>query len=202
MDKFKQYQYYIIVGVVSLFSVFFLPFLGSELGLGWVLPTTVAGWVVYITSKVLVAVINMLIFYCFMQQGKSNIKDNKKYVEACEIMAKTSDKKYIPLSPAAWGLRQYGFKGTTVAITTMLSAIGLTQAILVFDYVVMFSYIFTICMGVVFGIIQMNTAEEYWTDEYWRYAKMVEEQRIAEQEQQLKAEKEEAKKETIAYDNN
>lgn len=176
MKTFKQYQNYIIIGIVSLFSVCFLPFLGSEVGLGFVLPNTISGWIVYISCKVMVAIINMLIFHCFNTQGKDNCKENARYLEACEILINNKDKQTTPRSPTQWNIKQYGFKGLTLAITTMLSAIGLTQAILVFDYTTMLTYIFTIAMGVVFGIIQMGTAEEYWTTEYWQYAKMVDEQ--------------------------
>lgn len=40
----------------------------------------------------------------------------------------------------------------------------------------MLTYLFTIIMGLIFGILQMKRAEEYWTDEFWKYAKMIEEQ--------------------------
>jgi hypothetical protein len=65
-DKFKQYQYYIIIGVVSLFALFFLPFLGTEVGLAFNLPSTLAGWIVYVVSKLIVAILNILIFHCFI----------------------------------------------------------------------------------------------------------------------------------------
>jgi hypothetical protein len=28
-------------------------------------------------------------------------------------------------------------------------------------------------MGVIFGFLQMNEAEEYWTSEFWRYAQQL-----------------------------
>lgn len=175
MKTFKQYQYYILVGIVSLFSVAFLPFLGSEVNLGWTLPTTPSGWVVWAVTKITVAIINILIFYCFSQQGKENSKDNPKYQEAVAILMKAEDKQCMPRSPQQWTAKQYGLKGVTIVITSMLSAIGLTQAILVFDYITLLTYLFTIGMGIVFGVIQMNSAEEYWTEEYWRYANKVKE---------------------------
>ena len=40
----------------------------------------------------------------------------------------------------------------------------------------MLTYLFTIVFGVIFGIMQQDTAETYWTDEFWRYAKKIEKQ--------------------------
>lgn len=78
----------------------------------------------------------------------------------------------LPKSPHKWVSQQYGKKGTTIFLTTALSSIALTQAILSFDYVSMLTYLFTIIMGLIFGVLQMKTAEDYWTDEYLQYALM------------------------------
>lgn len=41
-------------------------------------------------------------------------------------------------------------------------------------------YLFTIAMGLVFGVLAMKNAELYWTQEYYDYAcKVVEEQKVA-----------------------
>jgi hypothetical protein len=66
-EKWKQYQNYAIIAVASIIALLFIPMLGTEVGIAWVLPTTVAGWVVYITTKALVAGLNVLIFHCFVQ---------------------------------------------------------------------------------------------------------------------------------------
>lgn len=172
---YKKYQYYTLIVIISLFAVFLLPMLGSDADVGWNLPTTFVGWVVYIFTKILVAVINVLLFYCFMEQAKVNVKDNPYYIEANEILMRYGKLlPFTPRDPDSWERGEYKTKGITIAITTILSAIGLTQAILTFDWVSMLTYFFTIVMGVVFGIIQMNKAETYWTTEYWQYAKMVE----------------------------
>lgn len=172
-EKWKTIQYYAIIGVISLIALFFLPMIGSEAGLQWNIPNTVVGWIVYIVSKLLVATINILIFHCFVQQGKVNIKDNPRYLEANEILVVAKVKEDKPRSPSEYNHTVYGKKSVTIFITTVLSAVGLTQAVLTFDWVSMLTYFFTILMGLVFGIIQMNETEQYWTDEYWRYAKKV-----------------------------
>ena len=172
--KWKQWQYYIIIGIISMVALFFLPMIGSEAGLTWKVPTTFIGWVVYIMSKLLVATINILIFHCFILQAKINVQDNANYLEAINILdiASPRDTERIR-SPEEYYKEIYGKKGVTIFITSVLSAIGLTQAVLTFDWISMITYFFTILMGVIFGILQMNQTETFWTFEYLRYAKKV-----------------------------
>lgn len=174
MDKVKQYLNYVIIGIVSLIALVFLPMLGSTVGLNWNIPNTLVGWIVWIAVKLIVATLNVLIFHCFMQQAKVNVKDNENYKRARDILINQKEKEVLPKSPHKWNVEQYGKKGSTIFITTGLSTIALTQAILSFDYVSMLTYLFTIVMGLIFGILQMKTAEEYWTDEYLQYALMKE----------------------------
>ena len=99
-DKWQQYQYYVIIGIVSLVALFFLPMVGSEVGLAFQLPNTVAGWIVYTTSKLLVAGLNVIIFHCFILQAKVNIKDNPNYLEAVNLLQDLEVGKIInPRSP-------------------------------------------------------------------------------------------------------
>lgn len=166
-------MYYFIIGIVSLIALCFLPMIGSSVGLGWNLPNTFVGWVVWVTVKLIVAVLNVLIFHCFMMQAKINIKDNERYIEAQSILRVNKVKEFIPRSPAAWNKQQYGTKGITIFITTGLSTVALTQAMLTFDWMSMLTYLFTIVMGLIFGIMQMKVAEDYWTDEFWQYAQQI-----------------------------
>ena len=172
MEKLRQWMYYFVIAIVSLIALFFLPMIGSEAGLGWNIPNTFIGWVVWVSVKLIVAVLNVLIFHCFMMQSKINIKDNEKYQEAIKILQENKIKEFEPLSPFAWTKKQYGQKGVTIFITTALSTIALTQAMLTFDWMAMLTYLFTIVMGLIFGILQMKTAEDYWTDEFWQYAQL------------------------------
>lgn len=174
MEKVKLYMYYFIIGIVSLVALVFLPMLGSTIGLGWNIPNTVVGWIVWVTTKVIVATLNVLIFHSFMQQAKINVKNDPKFIEAKEILGKIKIKKYVPRSPQKWNSQQYGKKGTMIFISTALATVALTQAILSFDYVSMLTYLFTIIMGLIFGVLQMKSAEDYWTNEFWKYAKMIE----------------------------
>lgn len=175
MDKIKQWMYYFIIGIVSLIALCFLPMIGSDIGLDWNLPNTTVGWIVWVTIKFIVAVLNVLIFHCFMLQAKLNNKDNAKYQEAREILRMTNKKDFMPRSPSSWNKQQYGQKGVVIFVTTALSTIALTQAMLTFDWMAMLTYLFTIVMGLLFGVMQMKTAEDYWTDEFWQYAKSIKE---------------------------
>ena len=188
-EKAKQNMYYILIGIISFISVAFLPMVGSTVGLGWKLPDTPTGWVVWAISRLIVATINVLIFYSFMEQAKLNVAKDPHYIEATEILLKAKKADHTPRSPQKWQALQYGKRGTKIFISSAMSVVALGQAILSFDWVSMLAYIFTIAMGVVFGILQMKKAEAYWTDEFYRYALMIKE--------------EEAKKpEEIVNDNN
>lgn len=173
MDKVRQWMYYFVIGIVSLIALCFLPMIGSTAGLGWNTPNTFVGWIVWVVVKIIVAVLNVLIFHCFMMQAKINIKDNEKYIEAIEILQQNDYRDFIPRGPVEWNRKQYGQKGITIFVTTALSTIALTQAMLTFDWMAMLTYLFTIIMGLIFGVLQMKTAEDYWTDEFWQYAQKV-----------------------------
>ena len=174
--KWEQWLYYIIIGCVSFVSLVFLPMLGSSATLAWNLPTTVAGWFVYIISKLLVAGLNILIFHCFILQAKIIVQDDPKYVEANKILDKMSPGHTERISgPEEYFRDVYGKKGIAVFATSLLSAVGLTQAVLTFDWVSMLTYFFTIFMGLIFGILQMKRTEIFWTVHYYRYALQVQE---------------------------
>ena len=174
-DKWQQYQYYIIIGVVSFIALFFFPMIGSSVGLAWALPTTAAGWIVYTITKLCVAALNLLIFHCFILQAKVNSKTHPNYLEAQTILNKleSPDGEEAP-SPKQYFAGVYGKKGITIFVSTLLAAIGLTQAVLIFDLATMLTYVFTIIVGIVFGILQMNQTEIYWQEVYLRYAKETE----------------------------
>lgn len=170
MDKIKQGMYYIVVGVVSFISLVFLPMIGSTIGLGWNIPDTTVGWIIWVGSKIIVSALNITIFHCFMCQAKINIKDDENYKKAREILMDVKLKEVRPRSPRKWNAEQYGMKGVTIFITSSMTVVALTQAVLSFDYISMLTYLFTIIMGLIFGVLQMKTAEEYWTREYLEYA--------------------------------
>lgn len=195
-QSLKQGMYYIIIAVISFISVVFLPMLGSTLGLGWKLPDTTAGWVVWGASRAIVATINVLLFHSFMEQAKLNIKDNEHYKEARDILVKVKKKEHKPKSPAQWNAAQYGKKGVSLFLASAMSVVAIGQAVLSYEWPTALAYLFTLGMGIIFGIMQMKKAETYWTTEYYEYAlmkkRMEEEQQIAEQSEQTQKTEENA----------
>lgn len=200
-QSLKQGMYYIIIAVISFISVVFLPMLGSTIGLGWKLPDTTAGWVVWGESRAIVATINVLLFHSFMEQAKLNIKDNEHYKEAQDILVKVKRKEHKPKSPAQWNAAQYGKKGVSIFLASAMSVVAIGQAVLSYDWATALAYLFTLGMGIIFGIMQMKKAESYWTTEYYEYAlmkkSMEEEQQIAEQSEQTQITEENAVTEQI-----
>ena len=174
-QKLSNILYMLIVGVVSLIILLFLPMVGSTIGLEWNVPNTTVGWIVYVATKLIMAILNIIIYYCFMQQAKINVKDNEAYKEAIKHIRtnKKIKKKHKPLSPRTWTARQYATKGTGIFISSALATISLAQAILLYDLSTFLSYLFTLIMGIVYGIIQMKKAEEYWTVEFPAYVDML-----------------------------
>lgn len=177
-DFYDKYINYILIGVVSFIALIFLPFIGSEAGLKISLPDTTAGWIVFILTKLIVAVINVLIFHCFVQQAEVRVKDNEKYKEACQILDKIKLKEIVYLSPQEFYRKEYGKKGVMIAITSVLSAFGLAQAVLTWDGLTFLTYLFTIILGLIFGILEMAKVESYLTIDFWHYAKRAQELQI------------------------
>ena len=139
-QSLKQGMYYIIIAVISFISVVFLPMLGSTLGLGWKIPDTTAGWVVWGASRAIVATINVLLFHSFMEQAKLNIKDDEHYKEARDILVKVKKKEHKPKSPAQWNAAQYGKKGVSLFLASAMSVVAIGQAVLSYDWPTALAY--------------------------------------------------------------
>lgn len=163
--------WYGIIGVLSFAVLVFFPMIGSGLPLNLNLPTTPIGWVVDIFSKLAVAAINICIFHSFMEQGKLNVSGFWKKLMADEILQRVKRAKTsIPLSPEQWMTKEYKSKGISIAITSVLSCVVLSQVVLTFDIVVFISFLLTLLIGLVFGVMQLFKSETYWSQEYYEYA--------------------------------
>lgn len=185
-NRAKQYGNYIVIGLVSLLAVTFLPFIGSSFTGAIELPKSWLDWCVFIFSRVIVAVLNIIIFNSFLSQAKINIKDDVNFIRANEIMSRiTKQSKVQPRSPKKYLGAAWTRKGTTIFVSSILSSFVLAEAILNFNLTLFLSYSFTILMGCIFGYMQMNDAEAYWTNEYLIYA-ITEEERVKELEKQKK----------------
>lgn len=173
MDGVRKYLYYILVGVISLIMLIFIPMLGSSAGLQWVLPTTTAGWIVYVICKLCSAGFNISLFHCFNKQGKLNVLNDQQYLEARKILKETGDQCMVKKarSPHQYHKDIYGKKGLTIFIMTLLGTIGLSQAILTFDLKEFIVQLIALILGVIMGVLQMKDTESYWTEEYLEFAK-------------------------------
>jgi uncharacterized membrane protein len=178
--KLNDNLYYLLVGIVSLVSLLFLPALGTAMELGWSFPATAAGWLVFIVSKLIVAALNVIIFHSFVKQARLNIKNDANYREAITILAKYHEKEYRPRSLAEFNKQEYRSKLTTIAITSIISAFSLSQALLTFDWMSFLSYLFTIVMGIIWGILEMKKYEDFYTGEFLDNARFI--QRLKEEE--------------------
>lgn len=170
--KWNKYLYYGLIFVLSMITLFAVPMLGSEAGLAWNIPNTVVGWVVWIISNIAASILNVLMFHSFIKQGKVNILDEPAYIEACTLLQSNKIAETdLPLSPKDWHAKQYRSKGISLFVGTLLGTVGLGQAILTFDGAKFLSQVIVLLMGLVFGVLQMKSTEEYWTVEFLAYAK-------------------------------
>lgn len=182
------YLNYVLIAVLSMIILFLVPFLGSVVGMALVLPTTTAGWIVFATTKTMTALMNIVIFHCFVSQGKVNSKKHPNFIKANELLNLTKNSKVKYLSPKQFLRHEYGFKATTIFVTTLFSAFALTQAVLTFDWVQFLTYLITLIFGLVTGVIEMMRVQDFWQEDYLGYAEQLVEQEKAEAEAQKLAE--------------
>ena len=173
--RVQDYLYYFMIAIVSLCAMFVIPCLGSTVGMEWNFPNSVVGWIVFITSKLTVAIVNILIFHGFIKQSRINIRDNPNYVEAMKILNDVGRKTYTPRSLAEINKKEYGHKMITIFISSMFSAFSFSQAILTFDITSLISYSITVLFGIIFGLLEMKKYEDYYTHEFVDYAKYIQE---------------------------
>lgn len=170
-EKFSLNFYYCLIFLLSLLVMtvapMFTPNANTDLGITTIFPHSVIGWAIYVCTKVFVGVVNLLLFHCFVKQAKLNIKDNEKYIAACKIYEMYHPKEYNPRGPKQYFGQLYRKKGIMIFLTSMLSAVVLTNAILSFDVTAFVTYCMTIVMGLVFGILKMKEVETYWTGEFY-----------------------------------
>ena len=173
--RVQDYLYYFMIAIVSLCAMLVIPCFGSTVGMEWNFPNSVVGWIVFITSKLTVAIVNILIFHGFIKQSRINIRDNPAYLEAMQILNDVGRKTYTPRSLAEINKKEYGHKMITIFISSMFSAFSFSQAILTFDITSLISYSITVLFGIIFGLLAMKKYEDYYTHEFVDYAKYVQE---------------------------
>lgn len=173
MKLLNENRNYIIIALLSCAAVFFLPMLGSSVGMALLIPDTFAGWAVYLITKFCIVVINLLIFDQFMKRAKINASSDSLFQEAERIMRELiGEEKDEEPAPAQYYIKKmYRSKMLSTAIFTILGVFGFTNAVLTFDWVSMLSYLFTIMMGLIYGWAAMADAEQIWIEKHYAYAK-------------------------------
>lgn len=178
--------YYVLIFLLSLMVMtvapMFSPNVNTDLGVAAIFPHSPVGWAIYICTKLFVGVVNLLLFHCFVKQAKINIKDNVKYIEACKIYEMYHPKEYNPRSPKEYFGQLYRKKGIMIFLTSILSAVVLTNAILAFDLTAFVTYCMTILMGLIFGVLKMKEVEAYWTGEFYDSAMRLKNKYIKQEE--------------------
>lgn len=176
-EKFSLNFYYCLIFLLSLLVMtvapMFTPSANTDIGISAIFPHSIIGWAIYVCTKVFVAVVNLLLFHCFVKQAKLNIKDNEKYIAACKIYEMYHPKEYSPRGPKQYFGQLYRKKGIMIFLTSMLSAVVLTNAILSFDVTAFITYSMTIAMGIIFGVLKMKEVETYWTGEFYDAAMLL-----------------------------
>ena len=172
MKKFEQYAYYLLIGIISFVSLAFLPMLTSSFDVGYELPKTAAAWGLWAGSRAAVSILNILIFHCFVKQGNVNTKNDPNRLEAEKILSIImEEEEYRPRSPKKFFSGEYLKKLPFILFSTALSLLAFGDAILKFDPITFLSYLFTVVMAIVFGVLEMFKVEEYYKVEMLKYAK-------------------------------
>lgn len=180
---------YLVICLVSLLILSTLPFIGSSAGLGWTIPTTITGWIVFIVVRLVLSVANVMIYVSFIKQGIKEAKNtdvfktaNKKLIE---MAINKPEKAKGPMSPSAWNKRTYGLKSASIVIGTIGASFAITQALLTFDWMAFISYILTIGGCILFGFQKKASTFDYWSGEYGDFIEIEYQKYLKEREKSL-----------------
>lgn len=182
-EVLRLYIYYILIGVISLLSVVVFPILGAggtdlSNSVAATFPNTKMGWILWIVVRILIVILNMLIFTLFIQQSKVNVKDEPNYKLANEILVRHKPKEYRPRSPSRYLSGVYSSKGISLVFTTAASLFAIGNAVINYDLMLLVATVFTVIISISFGIMTMKKCEVYYITEFLDYAKEIERNKI------------------------
>ena len=185
LETFKQYAFYGIIAVILLIVLFVVPIIAGGVNakdFGYYLPKSKMGRIVFWAIRGGTVAGNMCVYGLFKGQAKVNAKDNPKYIEAQELLAKQNGKKgFIPKSPAQKATKDWTSKGILVFLTTAAESVVIGILAISWDLMTFLSCITSSITAVLFGVVQMIKDEVYWTEEYLLYAKYKAEQESVKQ---------------------
>ena len=123
-------------------------------------------WVFTIISEVL----TITTFIGFSVQGKLNVKDDIRKLEADKILGKLKIKEVKPQSPKSFESKAYISKCIMISITTVGTCMLFPVIAIHFNVAMLISLAISSMTSIVFGILNMKRFEDYYTHEYVRYA--------------------------------
>lgn len=174
----NDYAYYVIIAVVSLVGMFVPPLVfGSVAGdPAMNFPQTPQAWMVWGITTGSVAVANVSILVMFKMQAKKNVRNDPNYIEANRILNRLAGNRdaIVPRSPRAVSASDYIKKGITITAGTFASFMAIAPLIINFDVMTLLSTIISVMISLCASWSCMIRNEEYWTEEYLLYAKLVE----------------------------
>lgn len=199
--KLNDSAYFIMIGLISLLTVFIPPLfmgcLSSDIGLAF--PKTVEGWILWSIMNVSTAIANISLLILFKLQAKKNSRNDPNFKKANEILNKLAGIRevFIPRSPQKMNAADYSKKVIAIITSTFTASITLTSLILSFSWLTLLSCLVSIIITLVVSWITMINNEQYWCEEYLLYAQLLEEKHKEEMKKRLAEASTETQPETI-----
>ena len=119
---------------------------------------------------IITEVLTFTTFIGFSIQGKLNVKDDARKLEADKILGKLKIKEVKPQSPKSFESKAYISKGIMVSITTISTCILIPIISIDFNVATLIALAISSMTSIVSGILNMKRFEDYYTHEYVRYA--------------------------------
>lgn len=176
--KLNDSAYFIMIGLISMLTVFLPPLfmgcLSSDIGLAF--PKNLEGWILWSVLNISTAIANISLLVLFKLQAKKNARNDPNYKKANEILNRLAGIRevFIPRSPTKMNASDYSRKVVAIIISTFTASITLTSLILSFSWMTLLSCLVSIIITLCVSWITMLNNEEYWCEEYLLYAELME----------------------------
>lgn len=176
-EKLKSISGYLIIAIILLLVMFVVPVIAGGIygDLGYYLPSSMIGWIVFWAIRGGTIVGNIAVFILFKQQARINSANHPNYIKAQNILNRQNGRKgFVPRSPHQMNRSEYLTKGITMTVFTAAESITIGFMVISFDFVTLLSCGTSSITALLFGWWTMVKNEVYWTEEYLLYAKYVE----------------------------
>lgn len=168
-ETFQEYKNYGIVAALTLLGVAVFPLISANIGIDNKFPTSTLGWIVWTTVRLAFIVLNICIFKAFVDQAKVNIKNEPRYLNALDKYRGIQNKEFVPRSPGSYFSGLYSKKIVTLVLSSITALVGISQAIINYNWMDLISYAISLTLAIVFGLNTMQNTQEYWVEEFPEY---------------------------------